>query len=315
MRSLEFEANGFSQEIRMERLLEGIGQAAHVSPNVFSFFRPEYAAPGQIIEASLTSPEAQVMNAPTIVGFLNGIFSLIDLGLTRCYGGFGNKSLNQCKHYEPGRGFSKDPEKFSFGMLRYSPRSTSSEDIVDDLAILLTGGRMSAISRASLVAAYASEVDNSDEAGALRLLQKLMISSPGFHSTNVFHSTDLLRPEPDTPVQSEEPYKAIVFFNLNGGMDGFNMLVPHEECSVYQNYADARGFIALQPNELLPLLATGITGQVCDKFSVHKKLPIVQDLFDRGQLSFVANMGILQQPVQKDNWRKLHDKTALFAHK
>ena len=314
MRSLEFEANAFSQEIRMERLLEGIGQAAHFSPDVFSFFRPEYAAPGQIIEASLTSPEAQVMNAPTIVGFLNGIFSLIDLGLTRCYGGFGNKSLNNCLHYTPGKGYSKDPEVHSFGMLRYAPTFTSSEDIVDDLAILLTGGRMSATSRASLVAAYASEADQSNAAGALRLLQKLMITSPEFHSTNIFHSTDQLRPVPDAPVQSDEPYKAIVFFNLNGGMDGFNMLVPHVDCLVYTNYANARGFIALPPNELLPL-ATGITGQVCDKFSVHKKLPVVRDLFDRGQLSFVANMGILQQPVQKDNWRKLHSKTALFAHK
>jgi len=216
MRSMEFEAAPLSREIRTERLLEGIGQEAHATPDVFSFFSPEYAANGQITDASLTSPEAQVMYAPTIIGFLNGIYSLIDFGLTRCYGGFGHLSVNNCGHYNPGHNAYKDPEIYSHGSLRYSATATSPGDIVDELAILLTGGRISANIRASLLTAYASEVDKSDNAGALRLVQKLIASFPEFHSTNIFHNTGDPRPEPATPVPSTNPYKAVVFLNLNG---------------------------------------------------------------------------------------------------
>jgi len=314
MRSMEFEAAPLAREIRMERLLEGIGQEAHATPDVFSFFLPEYAAPGQIIDASLTSPEAQVINAPTIVGFLNGIFSLIDFGLTRCYGGFGQKSVNNCGQYRPGDNSFKDPEIYSHGSLRYATPATSTSDIVDELAILLTGGRISANVRTSLLAAYDSESVNSDNAGALRLVQKLIVSFPEFHSTNVFQNTGNPRPEPETPEPSPNPYKAIVFLNLNGGMDGFNMLVPHSDCHMFQKYRDARGSIALEPNQLLEIDAA-TSNLVCEKFGVHYKLPSVRDRFVAKDLAFIANMGILQHPVSKENWRQLHDKTALFAHK
>ena len=37
-------------------------------------------------------------------------------------------------------------------------------------------------------------------------------------------------------------------------------------------------------------------------------------MYDVRDLTFVANMGVLQQPVDKTNWRARHDKTSLFAH-
>ena len=56
---------------------------------------PEYANPGAIQDASLTSPEAQIINSPTIIGLLNGLMSMIDVGLNECFGGFGMRTV--CK--------------------------------------------------------------------------------------------------------------------------------------------------------------------------------------------------------------------------
>ncbi len=59
---------------------------------------PEYANPGAIKGASLTSPEAQITNSPTIIGLLNGLMSMIDLGLGDCYGGFGLRTVCKFDH-------------------------------------------------------------------------------------------------------------------------------------------------------------------------------------------------------------------------
>ena len=39
---------------------------------------------GPVGAAGLYSPEAQIANSPLIIGYLNGIVSLVDRGLTRC---------------------------------------------------------------------------------------------------------------------------------------------------------------------------------------------------------------------------------------
>ena len=39
---------------------------------------------GAIGAANLYSPEAQLSTSPLIVGYLNGVVSLVDRGLTRC---------------------------------------------------------------------------------------------------------------------------------------------------------------------------------------------------------------------------------------
>ena len=49
--------------------------------NVFNCFS------GHVKAAGLTSPEAQVMNGPTLTSFINGHFALTDIGLSECYGG------------------------------------------------------------------------------------------------------------------------------------------------------------------------------------------------------------------------------------
>lgn len=62
-----------------------IGMMAHAFPTVFSFYLPEYVPDNRPGEASLVSPEAQIMDMPKTIGLLNGMFSLIKYGLSNCH--------------------------------------------------------------------------------------------------------------------------------------------------------------------------------------------------------------------------------------
>lgn len=110
---MEFSTKPETPEPRFYDMQQRIGQMAHNTPNVFSFYLPEYSAAGtplrfqslltanvrlsnsdtlffhtgHIKAASLTSPEAQVMNGPTLTSFINGQFALVEMGLNKCYGG------------------------------------------------------------------------------------------------------------------------------------------------------------------------------------------------------------------------------------
>ena len=188
----------------------------YYTPDVFSFFLPGYSAPGQIIESDLVSPEAMVINAPTVVGFLNGAFSLIDMGLNKCFGGFGGEIMYCPLLFD--KWYTYNQEKQALATLRYQPSSTHAVTVVDELALLLTAGRLNTASRTIIQAAYSQELSDADAASALRLAQKLIITTPEFHSTNIVKpKLGQLRPEPEVPQPSIKPYKAVVFVNLNGG--------------------------------------------------------------------------------------------------
>lgn len=339
-RSLELQQNSTLSELRLYGLQTGLGQAVHETPSVFSFFLPEYKAPGNLKDSDLRSPEAMAINAPTVVGFMNGAYSLFDIGLQNCWGGFGGSAVAACVWLTAGWYQWKLPEK-RLGYLAYEPSSTDSNEIIDELALLLTAGRLSPISRAVIKQAYDDEFSASNDAGSsLRLAQKLMISTPEFHSNNVFRGKTEHRPEPEAPVKSGKEYKAIVFVNLHGGMDGkfsmiemgvffspaglslciyfkgFNMLVPHSGCNenfnAFKNYQDARGDIALLQSSLLQI---PVTGQSCSTFGLHPNLKNLRQMYDDKELAFVANMGVLQDTgVTKSNYRTKHGKTALFSH-
>ena len=217
--SSELEKNSTARELRLDRIQTGIGQYAYNTPNVFSFFLPEYAAPGQITESNLVSPEAMVINAPTVVGFLNGAYALIDLGLNSCFKGFGGVVHNACQLFFY-NWFKWDPEIQTMATLRYQPSTTDAETVVDELALLLTAGRLSPGSRRIVREAYDVEFIAANAASALRLAQKLVISTPEYHSTNTVKRKEQLRPDPEIPVPSQNEYKAIIILNLNGGMYG-----------------------------------------------------------------------------------------------
>ena len=96
-------------------------------------------------------------------------------------------------------------------------------------------------------------------------------------------------------LQGEDDYKALVCIFLAGGNDSFNMLVPNDN-SQYGEYAAIRSDLALPQGNLLPLNGTTADGR---SFGLHPSMPEVAQLYNDGNLSFVANVGTLVEPTTK----------------
>jgi uncharacterized protein (DUF1501 family) len=300
LRALYFYSSPSVNEVTFEDLQNSIGQMPHSIPNVFSFFLPDYAS-GKVKAASLYAPETEVLTTPSIVGFINGVFSLVDLGLTNCYGGFGETTTWWCDGYND----NNYDEKYSRGYLGYTPNGSTTNEVADELAMLLTGGRLNAGSRQLI-----------SGSGDLKTIIKLMATTPEFHSTRV--TTPLkMRPNMVVPQSSGTPYKAIIYVYLDGGMDSYNVLIPHSGCSgtqyLYDQYANIRGELALSQSDLLQIDAS-LSSQPCKTFGLHPNLGALQQLYNDGDLTFLANIGVLQQYVNKDNWWQKTTRTSLFAH-
>ena len=122
MRSLEWSTNkGYL--LNTKSLLETIGQHHMHSPTVFNFYDPLFVPMGPIAEAGLVSPEAELGTGPYVIGWLNLMSQIV---------------RNGWPAYES-------------GVTRYTPVDpTNSSAVVDELQLLLTGGRLSAESRAVL---------------------------------------------------------------------------------------------------------------------------------------------------------------------
>ena len=124
--------------------------------------------------------------------------------------------------------------ELSAGHLTYSP--TVKEDsklIVDEIATLLTSGRMSKGKREFLRKSYGAEQDKDK---ALRRIQQLAIIVPEFHATGLVREKETFRPFSNTNAKTCKPYKAVVHLMLYGGMDSFNLLAPHSGCGAYGKF-------------------------------------------------------------------------------
>jgi uncharacterized protein (DUF1501 family) len=82
---------------------------------------------------------------------------------------------------------------------------------------------------------------------------------------------------------------------------------------MFDEYTNVRGNIALAKGSLHTIDASN-SEQVCDTFGLHQSLPFIRSLYEDNDLAFLANVGVLQQPLTKDNWRQNMDMTQLFAH-
>jgi len=94
----------------------------------------------------------------------------------------------------------------------------------------------------------------------------------------------------------DDDYRALVCILLAGGADSNNILVPLDD-ERYGAYAAARSDLALTQAALLPLRTTG---QV--QYGVHPGMVEVQQLYDAGNLGFVANIGPLVQPTSRSQY-------------
>jgi len=306
MRSMEY--NMFSEFSGTNTLFKSmtskIDQMAYNFASVFSFFRSDFSPAGPVSQASLVAPEGQRYLAPYVIGLMNGLLSMVRFGLSDCDQGFGAGGAGSCRDggYEAGQ-----------GNLTFIPSDPSdAKTVVDELAIVLTGGRLNSQSREIIQQEF--ENAESDEKG-LKIAEQLIISTPEFHSTSLTEFNGKVRPELDEVEESDREYKALIYLHFHGGLDSYNMIVPHSGCiekNLYDEYAEIRGNIALD-NETLLLIDTGGEQQPCDYFGIHYDLPVLQDLYDDGDLIFFANVGTLFKDVTKADWRS-ETKTQLFAH-
>jgi len=105
-------------------------------------------------------------------------------------------------------------------------------------------------------------------------------------------------------------YRAIVNIYLQGGND-INMFVPADQ---YQAYGDLRGNLAIDQNQFLSL--SSVNGSTTSNYGLHPSCSGLKEQYDNGNLAFVANIGALRAPL---NRQQLIDRTVptppgLFAH-
>lgn len=107
-------------------------------------------------------------------------------------------------------------------------------------------------------------------------------------------------------------YKALVCVMLGGGNDSFNMLMPQGNTE-YNEYATTRSNLAIAQNELLQINPMTSDGR---SFGLHPAMAEMQQLFESGDLSFLANVGTLIEPSTKSDIQNSVVKTplGLFSH-
>ena len=300
---------------------ETIGQMVYNAPSIFSFFNPYFQpSDSRITEAGLVAPEAEVLSDFNILGLMNGFLAMIKYGLDRCFGGFGETldwaGGKSCENRVAGEyismsskpGFIPDDASSPFG-------------IVDDLSTIMTSGRLSPQHRESIMDLVGSEKD--PLIGIIKA-EQLIASSAEFHSTGTVvprAETRVNAPEVET---ADDSYKALVVLMLGGGCDSYNLVVPHtcsktndQGLSVLDQYISERAEVGLNGLERkLEIDARG-QAQPCERFSVHDKLPVLQDLYNEGDLTFFLNAGMLNELADRETWNavtssRLFDSNAML---
>ena len=327
MRSMEFESKN-GHEIELYWTQSRIGQNPYQSPSVFNFYLPEYMPMGPVADRLLVAPEAELATAPFIIQALNGMFSLINNGLTSCMSGFGtSKAQRTCSC---GSAADCKRRETASGELTFTPTSTDAAGAVSELDMLLTGGRLNARSREIIEREYndALALEQSDLQGAsglpidgVRRAMQLIVGAAEFHSTqaNVLKSQE--RPPPTVVPSQDRPYKATVVIYLKGGADTFNLLVPHSGCTANSNkdmndeYQTVRAEVAMPKNQLLQIDVPAGT-QPCTKFGLHPDLDYLEELYEDGDGSFISNIGNLIEPITVAEYKAKTKQIplGLFAH-
>ncbi|KAL7553976.1 hypothetical protein ACHAWF_017328 [Thalassiosira exigua] len=315
MRSLGFERRShikFRHGLFFD-MAHKIGQMVFYPPDQFSFFSHHYSPPGVFAQNELVSPESELVSMSSVVGLHNGLFSFVNFGLNHVDGGFGPALFNIPVVGDYTR---------SLGTITY-PYQTNIignglSDTIDELSTLMTSGRLSSENKQVLenAHAYFNEKYGPDYAG--RVVLKLLVSLPEFHTSNTLSKTGSSRPITPPADKSSAPYRAIVYIHLNGGADSFNILSPGSiGCSgLYDDYFAARGGgagIGLKPDEILNIDAASAQMLGCSTLGVTHLLPAYKDIFDEGKGIFFANVGHLHKPVDKTNWLT-ETRTDLFSH-
>ncbi|MDB4459098.1 DUF1501 domain-containing protein [bacterium] len=112
-----------------------------------------------------------------------------------------------------------------------------------------------------------------------------------------------------------DDYKALVCVFLFGGNDSFNMLIPAsaEEHQVYAKTRDSLAVPLSGENAALRLKQSGISGR---DFALNPAAPELLDLYEGGDLAFLANVGTLVEPTTITQYQKKSVRLpkSLFSH-
>src|SRR5579883_3272060 len=103
--------------------------------------------------------------------------------------------------------------------------------------------------------------------------------------------------------------RACVCIYLLGGNDSNNMIVPLDS-PAYDAYAQGRGPLALPKSSLLPVWAQNTSAN----YGFHPALAGVRDLYTRGDLAVVVNVGRADRPLAKGNFNPSQLPADLFQH-
>jgi len=128
-----------------------------------------------------------------------------------------------------------------------------------------------------------------------------MVSRRGFIRVGAATVGSLaLRPFGLLPVlaQSGPSYRALVCVFLFGGNDSNNTVIPMDDTN-YKAYQSIRGSLALSGSSLTPT----VTSNTGAPFAFHAKLAEVASLFSSKELSVVANVGPLVQPLTRAQYQ------------
>lgn len=241
------------------------------------------------------------------------MLSFLKYGLNDCFGGIGDDldKTDKDGFQSTVCGIGAD---MNWGAMTYNSSDfglTSAEDIVDDLATLLTSGRLSAENREILKDAYTFTLEQGKSKTEADInIQQLLVTSPEFHTTQTPSFTGANRTLPSTPPPTGKPYKAIIYLMFAGGADSYNMLVPYEctgvnseGATVKEQYLEHRGNVAFDQSAGEFDLRIAATGQPCSEFAIHDELDYVQELYNDGEMLWVANAGVVNQNgMNKENF-------------
>jgi len=188
--------------------------------------------------------------------------------------------------------------------------------------MLLTSGRLSDESRQLMLDVYNQTMNlGKGPYEAMINVQQLMVATPEFQTTNTPKTTGQSRTLHQPPPPTTFPYKNIIYVMLSGGADSYNMLVPNvctgtnaANITVDQQYQLHRGVMAFVPGSSEFGVTISATGQPCSQFALHDELDFVKELYDRKQLLWVANSGVVNQNGMTKSNFNAKTKTQLFAH-
>ena len=113
----------------------------------------------------------------------------------------------------------------------------------------------------------------------------------------------------DGALGADGDYRALVCIYLDGGCDGFSLMVPMG-ADEHGEYVNSRGALAVPRSSLVGL------GGGSSPIGLHPSADALQPVYDQGQLAIIANVGTLIEPTTQEQYQ---NKTVslpaqLFSH-